>query len=129
MEIVSSNFQDSFFTVHRLNLCKQIDFDNFVIKAEFHRLWLIYTPQNNLRTTQCKFPLVVYLVRSVAQTRHIIEQRFSVPLKGVKNKAFPIKIKHLNFFAFSASQICNFSQIFKKSCFIILSDVRPLPRQ
>ena len=31
---------------------------------------------------------MVNLVRSVAQTRHDIEKRFSVPLKGVKNKAF-----------------------------------------
>ena len=81
------------------------------------------TPQNNLRTNQCKFPLMVYLVRSVAQTRHDIEKRFSVPLKGVKHKAFPIKNIAFKFFAFSASQICNFPQIFKKSCFIILGDV------
>ena len=37
-------------------------------------------------------------VRSVAQTRHDIEKRVSVPLKGIKNKAFPIKKKqHLKF--------------------------------
>ena len=34
----------------------------------------------------------VYLVRYVAQTRHDIDKRFYVPLKGVKNKAFPMKI-------------------------------------
>ena len=84
---------------------------------------LLYTPQNNLRTTQCKIPKVVYLVRYVAQTRHDIEKRFSVPLKGVKNKAFPIKNLAFKIFAFSASQIYIFSQIFKKSRFIISSDV------
>ena len=61
--------------------------------------------------------------QSVAQTIHDIEKRFSVPLKGVKNEAFPIENLAFQFFAFSATQICNFSQIFKKSCFIILSDV------
>ena len=34
---------------------------------------------------------MVYLVRSVAQTRHDIEKRFSVPIQGVNNKAFPTK--------------------------------------
>ena len=57
------------------------------------------TPQNNLRTTQCKFPYVVYLVRSVAQTRHDIDKRFSVPIQGVKNKAFPFKNLAFKFFA------------------------------
>ena len=34
---------------------------------------------------------MVYLVKSVAQTRHDTEKRFSVPLKGVKNKACSVK--------------------------------------
>ena len=41
MELASSNFQDSFLKVHSLKLCKQTHFGNFVIKAGFHRLWLI----------------------------------------------------------------------------------------
>ena len=40
MEIASSNFLDTFFTVHRLKVCRKTHFDNFVIKAGFHRLWL-----------------------------------------------------------------------------------------
>ena len=81
------------------------------------KIYNIYTPQNNLRTTKCKFPYVIYFVGSVAQTRHDIEKRFSVPLMGVKNKAFPIKYLAFKILAFSASQICNFSQIFKKIMF------------
>ena len=52
MKIASSNFQDSFLTIHRLNVCKYINFENFVIKAGFHRLWLIlyiYVCVNHLK--------------------------------------------------------------------------------
>ena len=34
--------QDNFLTLRRLSVCNLLNFDDFVIKAGFHRLWLIY---------------------------------------------------------------------------------------
>ena len=50
-------------------------------------------------------------------------------LSRSQNKVFPIKNLAFKFFIFSISQICNFCQIFKKTCFIIFIDVWPLPYQ
>ena len=42
MEIMSYHFQDIFLTLRRLRVCNKLNFDYFVIKSGFHRLWLIY---------------------------------------------------------------------------------------
>ena len=42
------------------------------------------------------------------------------PFKGSHNKVFPVKNMAFKIFIFSLFKICNFCQIFKKSCFIIL---------
>ena len=47
------------------------------------------------------------------------------PFKGSQNKVFPIKKLAFEIFIFILSQICNFCQNFKKSCFIIFIDVWP----
>ena len=51
----------------------------------------IYTPQIKLRVTLWTFPCVVYWVSYVAQPDKVSNTRFSVSLKGVENKAFPVK--------------------------------------
>ena len=71
----------------------------------------------------------IYWVSSVAQTRQDTEKRFSASLKGVKNEAFPVKNLEFEIFVFILSQICNFCQSFKKSCFIIFIDALPLQLQ
>ena len=68
----------------------------------------------------------IYWVSSVAHTRQDIEKRFSASLKGVKHEAFPVKNLEFKIFVFILSQICNYCQIFKKSCFIIFIDALPL---
>ena len=95
----------------------------------FKYLRVLYTQQNKLRVTQLIFPYVVYWVSSVAQTRQDIENRFSASLKGVKNEAFLIQNLEFKIFICNLSQICNFCQIFKNSCFIIFIDALSLRYQ
>ena len=91
---------------------------------------LVYhTQQNKLRVTQWTFPLVVYLVSSVAQTRQDIEKRFSASLKGVKNEAFLVENLELKIFICILSQFYNFCKMFTKPYFIIFIDALPLQYQ
>ena len=68
---------------------------------------------------------MVYLVRSVAQTRHDIEKRVSVPLKGVKIKHILSKILHLNFSLSAPPKFANFPKFSKNHVlsFWVMSDL------
>ena len=66
MDVTSSNFQQSFLTVHRLSVCNSVNFDDFVIKADFHRVWLfsiiltVISWQNECKFSCCFFTPMIY---------------------------------------------------------------------
>ena len=101
MEILSYNFQDNFLTLRRLSVGYNLNCDDFVIKADFHRLWLTYILYNRTPLKLCKTSskqTLVHMYRGIGGQNNDRSFKCAIdPFRIQIHVKFTILMGHLKF--------------------------------